>query len=1090
MKLIQFHSGTAVGDAITNLIFSFDKIFKKNNFESEIYAEYVDKHFTGKIKDVKDLSCSSDDILIIHHSMGINCFDKIVSFPCKKILIYHNITPTVFFDDETIRKAIKKGIEQIKEYVKYVDYAVADSNYNRRDLISYGYKKVDVLPLHVSLSRLDNVALNKDILSFKKNDVVFLFVGRVVPNKKQLDVIKVFSMYSKFFNSRSKLFLIGDLSMTSYVNRLKQYCIDNGLSSKVVFTGKISDSDLKSYYSIADLFVCMSQHEGFCVPLLEAMHSKVPVIALKSSAVEEILKDSAVLFLKKSYSYIAATCNEIVVNKDLRDSILSSQNERLKELSKIDTEKSLLKIICSVSKNLNKLSIQIQGPFETSYSLAKVNRDLAESFHRYETDFDVSIYATEGPGDYIPKIENLVAHPLAKKIYDKSKFYPYPDIVIRNMYPPRVWDANGGLNFQYFGWEESYIPSEYISDFNDYLSGIGTLSDYVKKTLIDNGLSIPVKTIGACVSLCDNFDTLPPYDIKTNKKIKFLHISSAFPRKGIDVLIEGYYMAFTSNDDTCLILKTFPNVHNKVGDILTSLNERYPNHPEVIWINKDLSERDVNRLYKCASCYVHLARGEGFGLPVAEAMLARLPTIVCNNSGLSDFANENTCITVKFNVARASTHISNQSSVWFEPDIVDFVAKIQAFVHKPSTLDLSTKVNAAFNLVSTKYSHNSISRKWVNFINETYKSSKKPSVAMVSSWNTKCGIAEYTKFLVNYCKNYIDFHIFPNISSLLLADDESFVDKRLWRDNNDNNVNRLVARLLSDSSEIVHFQLNWGFISIKNLEDAIIKLKENKKIFITFHSTTPIKNESLQNIVATLNKCSALIVHQKKDLERLVSYGVDRDIVKLIPLGQLSYPFVPSSICKEQKQLSDKIIFGSYGFLLPHKGIYDVLQSIKDLTKKYNNLLFLAVSSLYDCDESKRYYKKCLDFVKNNGLEQNVLFVTDYLSNNDSLEYLRLCDFLIAPYRQTSESASGAIRFLFAAGRPVITSSAAIFDEFNDFVYKFQCESQTQLTNAIEKFITDKNLLETYQEKTLKLLNNNNWQKTACTMKDLYNSIK
>ncbi len=124
--------------------------------------------------------------------------------------------------------------------------------------------------------------------------------------------------------------------------------------------------------------------------------------------------------------------------------------------------------------------MQVQGPFETSYSLALMNRRLALGLER-SPDVAVSIYATEGPGDYRPKEADLAAHPHAALLFERSMDVAFPDVVIRQMYPPRVIDTPGAITCEYFGWEESRIPQAMVDDFNRYLDGIGVMSDFVAR---------------------------------------------------------------------------------------------------------------------------------------------------------------------------------------------------------------------------------------------------------------------------------------------------------------------------------------------------------------------------------------------------------------------------------------------------------------------------------------------------------------------------------------------------------------------------------------------------------------------------------
>lgn len=1061
MKVNQFHSGMAVGDAITNQMLLLQKLLKKNGYDSEIYAEHIPPELKDRAKPIRNYKGNENDILLVHHSMGMDCFDHIVRLRDKKALIYHNITPERFFEDEGIKKYVRIGLKQACDYKNYVDYCIADSNYNRQELIRMGYSSdIDVMPIHISLDRFDTVTASEKVIQQYSDSKNFLFVGRVVWNKRQDDVIKAFAVYNRYYNSKSNLFLVGDDSMQDYVKELKALAFKLEISSHVIITGKVSEEDLKAYYTIADMFLCMSEHEGFGVPLLEAMKLDVPVVAYRSSAIPETMGGAGVIVTQKNYAYIGTLLHELLEDKILYEKLINRQNKRIEQLKSTDTERILLDILEKMQTGSRRKTIQMQGPFETSYSLAIVNRKLIEAMDDLD-QADVSIYCTEGPGDYEPNLSDLKDKSHAKRLWEKSEQVSYPDVVIRNMYPPRVHDTNGGLNFFAFGWEESLIPADYIKNFNQYLSGIGTMSDYVTEKLIECGLKIPVKTMGIGVELTENFDSLRPYKLKSKKKLKFLHISSAFPRKGVDVLLKGFYEAFTEEDDVCLVLKTFPNPHNNVAEILEMLNGKYKNPPEVEWINKDLAIEELYGLYKVADCYVQTARGEGFGLPVAEAMLARVPVIVCANSGMADFCNERTAFLVDYELRQAKTHLNvsedGRVSMWAEPDVDSLVRQLKKFAQGVYRQQLQNMTDQAYELIHTKFSWKKVAKRWFDFIQEVEESQYKPKVAMVTTWNSKCGIAEYTKMEIEASEHYVDYQVYPNYGVELLHRDEEFVQERLWHSVFEDDLDALTESLLKSDNEIVHFQFNFGFFKLSHLGKAIELLSKQKRVIITFHKTEDSeiggKMVSLKTITKQLNRCAAIVIHQQKDQEILVKYGIKEEIIHIIPHGQIEYPEVSSSYGKERIKINTSLVIGSYGFLLPHKGIKEVIQAVALLKEKYSDILYMPVCALHDSPQSREYLRECIEEAERLEVGKNVRFITGFLPNDESMKYLQACDIMAMTYKPSLESASGAIRFCLAACRPIITTSQPIFEEFKDCTYSIGSADKTEIANAIENLL-------------------------------------
>ncbi|MEM5771012.1 MAG: glycosyltransferase, partial [Bacillota bacterium] len=341
------------------------------------------------------------------------------------------------------------------------------------------------------------------------------------------------------------------------------------------------------------------------------------------------------------------------------------------------------------------------------------------------------------------------------------------------------------------------------------------MSDFVTTALKESGLHIPAKTMGIGVELPEDFDKIPAYPLKTKKAVKFLHISSAFPRKGVDVLLKAYFEAFTKEDDVCLILKTFDNPHNEVKSQLEALIDQYPNPPEVEWINRDMPQNELFGLYKSVDCYVPVARGEGFGLPVAEAMLAKLPVIVSPNTGLADFCNEETAILVDYEMVPAQSHVSEERSLWAEPNLLTLTEKFRQFATQPESLELAEKISNAHRLISEKYTWGKVAQRWTDFIDEVQRIQDKPQVALVTTWNHKCGIAEYSRLLYEAMRNYVDFTIYPNYGVELIRRDEDFVGQRVWDSALSGDLLRLTEVLDQNLCTVVHFQFHMVYFNLE-----------------------------------------------------------------------------------------------------------------------------------------------------------------------------------------------------------------------------------------------------------------------------------
>lgn len=354
MKIYQLIAGFTFFDAISNETEHFDALFKKFGLESYICCPEKNTNPLKKNKVIfpEKLKINSDDIVIYHFSNGCELTDTFINCDAKKIIRYHNITPDKFFRPFDTQQALvlKNGREELKRLKGTSDLTLADSAYNAQELRENGFEDTHVLPILFETKQLDEKPNLTILNQIKESDTThILFVGRIAPNKKIEDIIKTFSVYNKVINTDSILTLAGSYrGADSYMDFLKYTAFKLGVDDKVVFTDSIAQSDLNAYYQSADVFLCMSEHEGFCVPLLECMHFDLPIIAYKESAVPETLDNSGILIKDKDHNLIAFLIDNLLNNEDLRNKIITGQRNRLKNFDKTATEKKLKSFIDSL----------------------------------------------------------------------------------------------------------------------------------------------------------------------------------------------------------------------------------------------------------------------------------------------------------------------------------------------------------------------------------------------------------------------------------------------------------------------------------------------------------------------------------------------------------------------------------------------------------------------------------------------------------------------------------------------------------------------------------------------------------------------
>jgi glycosyltransferase involved in cell wall biosynthesis len=334
MEIHQILPTISPCDAIGNEAFVIRDILRNWGYRSEIFAQNIHQ----SINSVNQLSehkkrSSKKNVLIYHFSIGSDVSKYVMNAPDRKILLYHNITPPHFFYNvnDNLALILSKGKEELKQLVGKIDVALGDSEYNRIELQDIGYNRTGVLPLLIDLEKYDRY--NQGLITrYDDGWTNILFVGRTAPNKKQEDIIKCFYYY-KAINPRSRLFLVGGFNGCEvYYDQLQNLIKRLGIKD-IHIIGMADFPDLVSYYMLAHVFLCMSEHEGFSVPLIESMHFGVPIIAYSSTAVPYTLGGAGILVNRKCYPEIAEMINLVVTDEKLRERIIAKQNIRLKDFA-------------------------------------------------------------------------------------------------------------------------------------------------------------------------------------------------------------------------------------------------------------------------------------------------------------------------------------------------------------------------------------------------------------------------------------------------------------------------------------------------------------------------------------------------------------------------------------------------------------------------------------------------------------------------------------------------------------------------------------------------------------------------------------
>jgi glycosyltransferase involved in cell wall biosynthesis len=304
-------------DAVGNHTLQLRDALRAAGFESEVFAEMRLGHRRDSGRSIADYPEErAADLLIYQSSTGSTTVDWLLKRPEPLAVNYHNITPASFFEpwDDQGASSMRRARVQLGALARRSRLALADSPFNAAELTELGYDPVVVAPLLLDLdARL--AAPDPQVtahLARTRTGRHWLFVGRLAPNKCQHDLIAAFAAYRLAYDHGARLTLIGSEAAPAYSDALYGLIDDLGLHGAVTVAGSVTDEELAAYYEDADAFVCLSRHEGFCVPLLEAMRHDLPVVALAAAAVPDTVGAAAVLLEDSSPQVVAATVHELL----------------------------------------------------------------------------------------------------------------------------------------------------------------------------------------------------------------------------------------------------------------------------------------------------------------------------------------------------------------------------------------------------------------------------------------------------------------------------------------------------------------------------------------------------------------------------------------------------------------------------------------------------------------------------------------------------------------------------------------------------------------------------------------------------------
>ncbi len=347
---------------------AWQRVLRHLGFTGEVYAADVAPEWRALVRPADELKPAPDDLVLYHHGIASPLAGRLMHLPCRRAVVFHNVTPARFYEGTRLAEPLLAGRAQLAALADSVEFSIGVSAFNARELIEAGHRNVSVVPLFVEPERFTAELADASWLTRFEGAgrPRVVSVSRVVPHKRMEDLLSLHSELRRIA-PRAELWIAG-----GYAPGSKAF---QALAAKakslggVTFLGRVTHAQLVAAYRSADVFVSMSEHEGFGVPLVEAMACDVPVLAYGAAAVPETMGGRGVVFDEKHFAALAEVVQELTQNADLRASILKGQRARVAELSFENTRAKLAALlprpVSGASRTRPRVAVVVQRFGET-----------------------------------------------------------------------------------------------------------------------------------------------------------------------------------------------------------------------------------------------------------------------------------------------------------------------------------------------------------------------------------------------------------------------------------------------------------------------------------------------------------------------------------------------------------------------------------------------------------------------------------------------------------------------------------------------------------------------------------------------------
>ena len=326
------HKGDAIGDSARRV----RTLLRGLGHESDLFALTMDEGLEGDVLPFSDPRARQGALTIFHYALPSPMTEAFRTLPGGRVLQYHNVTPAAYFApyDAGLFRLASLGRQELATLAGHVELALGDSEYNRAELDALGFSRTGVFPIAVDTSRVTQHVSRPALEQILDDGLVnFLFVGRIAPNKKIEDHIKLAEHYKRNVDAYYRFIFVGRYDVVPGYHAVIRSMMTEFrlLNDRFIFTGPVSDEELAVYYQHAAVYISLSEHEGFCVPLLEAMAADVPVLAYAAAAVPDTLGGAGVQFAPKDLEQAAELAGALAFDDNLREHVIVGQRRRLQD---------------------------------------------------------------------------------------------------------------------------------------------------------------------------------------------------------------------------------------------------------------------------------------------------------------------------------------------------------------------------------------------------------------------------------------------------------------------------------------------------------------------------------------------------------------------------------------------------------------------------------------------------------------------------------------------------------------------------------------------------------------------------------------